>query len=202
MAPRDSSPAVGAFQSLDLLVLSDAAAWRAWLDTYEHDSTGVRLALAKKGTTHPTSLTYAQALEEALCSGWIDGRRNTIDEHIFQQHFCPRRKTSIWSQRNVTIVAALIDQGRMRPRGQAEIDRAMADGRWDRAYPGQANAEVPEELARALANSPSAMAHFASLTRAERYTAIHQVVAAPNLESRANRIAKFVSKWETSPHLK
>ncbi len=103
----------------DRLVVADAAAWRAWLDTNEATSDGVRLVLAKKGTTQPTTLTYAQALAEALCSGWIDGRRNAIDETTFQQHFTPRRQASIWSQRNVAIVTLLTQDGRMRPCGQA-----------------------------------------------------------------------------------
>jgi uncharacterized protein YdeI (YjbR/CyaY-like superfamily) len=185
----------------DRLVASDAQAWRAWLDANEDTSDGVRLVLAKKGTTAPapTTLTYAEALEEALCSGWIDGRRNAIDEATFQQHFTPRRRPSIWSQRNATIVAALIADGRMRPRGQAEIDRAKSDGRWERAYAGQADAEVPEDLVRALAASASATIRFAALTGAGRYTAIHRVITAPSPQSRANRVAKLVAGWEVDP---
>jgi len=155
------------------------------------------LVLAKKGTTKPTNLTYTQALEEALCRGWIDGRRNAIDAATFQQHFTPRRKTSIWSRRNVGIVEALIESGRMRPRGHTEIALAKADGRWDRAYGGQADAEVPDDLTRALAASPAAMIRFAALTRADRYTAIHQVITAPSAPTRATRITKLVGRWET-----
>jgi uncharacterized protein YdeI (YjbR/CyaY-like superfamily) len=194
-AARDGS---GSTSPSDQLVVADAAAWRAWLDRHESTSDGVRLVLAKKGTTEPTALTYAEALEEALCSGWIDGRRNAIDEATFQQHFTPRRKTSMWSRRNVTIVEVLIDSGRMRPRGHSEIDKAKADGRWERAYAGQAEAEVPDDLARALAASPVATLRFADLTRAERYSAIHQVITAANPQVRANRVTKFVSRWETA----
>lgn len=183
----------------DRLVVADAAAWRAWLDAHEDRSDGVRLVLAKKGTTEPTRLSYAQALEEALCSGWIDGRRNAIDAATFQQHFTPRRKRSIWSKRNVALVAGLIEAGRMRPRGQAEIDRARADGRWERAYAGQAEAEVPDDLARALATSPVATERFAALSRADRYTAIHPLITAPSAATRANRIAKLIERWETAP---
>ena len=93
----------------DRLTVPDAAAWRAWLDANEATSDGVRLVLAKKGTSSPTSLTYAEALDEALCSGWIDGRRNAIDEATFQQHFTPRRARSIWSVRNVDHVARLVE---------------------------------------------------------------------------------------------
>lgn len=177
------------------LLVADAAAWRAWLDAHESRPDGVRLVLAKKGVTEPTSLTYAEALEEALCSGWIDGRRNALDEFTFQQHFTPRRKTSIWSQRNVDIVARLVAESRMRERGRTEIDRAKADGRWDRAYSGQADATVPEDLAAALVASPQASVYFESLTRAERYAAIHTLITAANPATRANRISRLVSGW-------
>ena len=181
------------------LTVPDAHAWRTWLDEHEDSSDGVRLVLAKKGTTEPTSLTYAEALDEALCSGWIDGRRNAIDERTFQQLYTPRRAASIWSQRNVVIVGALIEAGRMRPRGLAEIDRAQADGRWDRAYAGQSAAEVPDDLALALAASPTAALRFAELTRAQRYSVIHPVITAPSEASRATRIARFVSTLEGAP---
>ncbi|MCP2031156.1 uncharacterized protein YdeI (YjbR/CyaY-like superfamily) [Okibacterium sp. HSC-33S16] len=185
-------------RSSDRLLVADAAAWRAWLDANESRSDGIRLVLAKKGVTEPTSLTYAEALEEALCSGWIDGRRNALDELTFQQHFTPRRRASIWSLRNVDIVARLSADGRMRERGQAEIERAKDDGRWDRAYAGQAAAEVPDDLVAALAESPEAATRFASLNRAERYAAIHQVITASSPTSRANRVGKFVATWATS----
>lgn len=180
----------------DRLVVADAAAWRSWLDTHEDSSDGVKLVLAKKGTTSPTSLTYAEALEEALCSGWIDGRRNAIDDATFQQHFTPRRRASLWSQRNVTLVTRLTDEGRMRPRGQSEIDRARADGRWERAYAGQASVETPDDLAAALAASPAAAARFAALTSAGRYSAIHPLITAADERVRANRLARLVARWE------
>lgn len=178
------------------LTVRDAREWREWLDAHEDTSDGVRLVLAKKGHTHPTSLTYAEALEEALCSGWIDGRRNAIDARTFQQHFTPRRAASIWSRRNVGIVTALIEEGRMRARGHREIERAKADGRWDRAYDGQALAQVPDDLAGALARSPGATARFDALGRARRYTVIQHVVTAPSPSSRADRIAKCVARLE------
>lgn len=179
-------------EELDVLVVADVSAWRAWLDAQEFSSDGVWLLLAKKGTTTPTSLTYPQALDEALCSGWIDGQKKSADAATFRQRFTPRRKASMWSQRNVGIVAYLIEQGRMRPRGQAEIDRAKADGRWERAYPGSATAQVPEDLAAALAASPTADARFSTLNSANRYSVIHQVVTAPSPTSRAKRVAKLV----------
>ena len=102
------------------LTVADVARWRAWLDANESTSDGVWLVLAKKGTTEPTSLTYAEALDEALCSGWIDGRKQARDAATFRQHFTPRRARSMWSTRNVDIVARLIAEGRMRPRGADE----------------------------------------------------------------------------------
>jgi uncharacterized protein YdeI (YjbR/CyaY-like superfamily) len=187
---------------IDPLVLADAAAWRAWLDRHEEDPDGVWLALAKRGAAAPTTLRYDEALEEALCSGWIDGPKRGVDDLVFAQRFTPRRRASLWSTRNVGIVAALVADGRMRPRGQAEIDRAKADGRWDRAYDGAATAEVPEDLAGALAASPAAAARFAELNRTNRYAVIHRVVTAPSPTARANRLARLVALLEEggSPH--
>lgn len=181
------------------LVVADAAAWRAWLQENDDVSDGVWLILAKKGTRIPTSLTYAEALEEALCSGWIDGRRNTVDSATFRQHFTPRRARSLWSKRNVELVAGLIQAGRMRVRGQAEIDRAQADGRWDRAYGGPAALEVPADLDAALAAAPDAAAAFAGLGRSARYPILHQVVTALNDAVRAARIARQVARLADGP---
>lgn len=182
------------------LVLPDAAAWRSWLDEHEDDPDGVWLVLAKKGTTEPTTLTYDQALDEALCSGWIDGQKRGRDAGTFRQRFTPRRRASLWSQRNIGLVAALTESGRMRPRGQAEIDRARADGRWDRAYAGAATVTVPDDLRAALDAEPTAAALFADLDATNRYAVLHRVVTAPSDTARANRITKLVgglSRGET-----
>ncbi|QKS12905.1 YdeI/OmpD-associated family protein [Curtobacterium sp. Csp1] len=182
------------------LVLPDAAAWRSWLDEHEDDPDGVWLVLAKKGTAEPTTLTYDQALDEALCSGWIDGQKRGRDAGTFRQRFTPRRRASLWSQRNIGLVAALTESGRMRPRGQAEIDRARADGRWDRAYAGAATVTVPDDLRAALDAEPTAAALFADLDATNRYAVLHRVVTAPSDTARANRIAKLVgglSRGET-----
>src|SRR3954468_12922957 len=112
------------------LIIPDAAAFRAWLDANRDRSEGVWLVLAKKGITDPTSLTYAQALEEALCQGWIDGQKHSRDATTFMQRFTPRRRASQWSKRNVDIAEGLVVDGRMQPSGLAEIERAKADGRW------------------------------------------------------------------------
>ena len=186
----------------ELLTVPDRAAWRAWLDAEEETSDGVWLVLAKKGTTEPTSLTYAEALDEALCSGWIDGQTASIDERVFRRRFTPRRKASLWSERNIGLVATLTAEGRMRPAGIREVERAQADGRWERAYAGQASASEPEDLSAALAASPEAAATFATLSKVNRYAVIHRVSTAPNATVRANRLARLVAMLERgeAPH--
>lgn len=180
-------------------VVADAAAWRAWLDVNEATSDGVWLVLAKKGTASPTSLTYAQALDEALCSGWIDGQKRSRDEATFIQRFTPRRSRSMWSKRNVEHVARLIDEGRMRPRGGQEIDRAQADGRWERAYAGSATVEVPDDLAAALRAAPSAQAAFDALSAQGRYSVLHPLITAPSAATRARRLAKVMDSLGGGP---
>lgn len=178
------------------LVVADQAAWRAWLDEHESTSDGVWLVLAKKGTTDPTRLTYQEAMIEALCSGWIDGQRRSRDAATFVQRYTPRRKSSLWSERNIGIVATLIAEGRMRPAGHAEIERAKADGRWDRAYASPANIGVPDDLAAALAASPAANATFERLNGQNRYAVLHRIITAPSATSRGNRLAKLVGMLE------
>ncbi len=177
----------------EVLVAADVAAWRAWLDANEGVSDGVWLLMAKKGTVSPTSLTYAEALDEALCSGWIDGQRKGRDEVTFHQRFTPRRARSLWSARNIEHVARLTEQGRMRPRGQAEIDRAKADGRWDRAYAGPATATVPADLVAELAAWPGAQELFDSLTGQNRYAVLHRLMTTPNETTRLRRMTKLVA---------
>ena len=180
----------------DLLIVPDAVAWRQWLDANEETSDGVWLVLAKKGVTDPTSLTYEEALPEALCSGWIDGQKRGRDATTFLQRFTPRRKASLWSERNIGLVAALEAEGRMRSRGQAEIDRAKADGRWDRAYGGSSTIQVPDDLTAALTANPAAAATFERLNKQNRFAVLHRVVTAPSVTSRANRLQKLVAMLE------
>lgn len=174
------------------LVVPDADAWRDWLATHHDEPAGVWLVLAKRGTTAPTSLTYDQALDEALCHGWIDGQKRRRDEATFQQRFTPRRPRSPWSARNVGIVARLVEEGRMRPPGLAEVERARGDGRWDAAYPGQATAEVPADLVAALAGNATARATFDVLTAQNRWAIIYRLGGVKRAETRARRIAEFV----------
>jgi uncharacterized protein YdeI (YjbR/CyaY-like superfamily) len=175
------------------LVLADAGAWRAWLGEHHDDPTGVWLVLAKGKTTRPTSVTYDQALDEALCHGWIDGQVGRRDEATYRQRFTPRRARSAWSARNVVIATRLTEDGRMHARGLAEIERARADGRWDAAYAGQAASEVPADLAEALAAQPRARAMFDILTSQNRYAILYRIGNAKRAETRANRVAQFVA---------
>ncbi|MBI9113858.1 YdeI/OmpD-associated family protein [Sanguibacter suaedae] len=186
-----SAEVTGATRPADL-VLPDVGAWRRWLDTHEDASDGVWLRLAKKGTTSPTSLTYAQALDEALCSGWIDGQKRSHDASTFVQRFTPRRRRSMWSRRNVGLVARLTEEGRMRARGVAEVVAAQADGRWERAYAGAATMEVPPDLTAALDASPAAAQAFATLDSQNRYAVLHRIVTAPDDTVRERRRARLV----------
>jgi uncharacterized protein YdeI (YjbR/CyaY-like superfamily) len=173
------------------LLVPHAQAWRAWLAKNHATEPGVRLVLHKKGGT-VTELTYEAALHEALCFGWIDGQVKRRDEGSFWQRFTPRRAKSPWSASNVARVAELIADGRMRPAGQAAIDSAMADGRWDKAYAGPATAQLPEDLMVAIAANPKAQATFDTLTSQNRYALYYRVNEAKRADTRARRIAQFV----------
>jgi len=175
------------------LLLPDVGAWRAWLAEHHEGSPGVRLVLAKKGTTEPTSLSYEQALQEALCYGWIDGQVNRRDDATMHQRFTPRRSRSMWSKNNVERVARLVEEGRMQPPGQAAVDAAKADGRWDAAYAGPATITVPEDVAAALRLEPAAAQTFEQLTSQNRYAILLRVGQAKRAETRARRIEQFVA---------
>ena len=174
------------------LIVADAAAWHTWLGEH-HAEAGVWLVLAKKGTTEPTSLSYEQALEEALCHGWIDGQIGRRDERTFRQRFTPRRARSAWSKRNVGHVERLLREGRMHPAGVAQVERAKADGRLEAAYAGQASIEVPDDLATALAAEPRAQAMFEILTSQNRYAVLYRIDAAKRASTRARRIEQYVA---------
>jgi uncharacterized protein YdeI (YjbR/CyaY-like superfamily) len=180
-------------EELPELLVRDAAAWRAWLEKRHDDPAGVWLILAKKGTEKPTSLTYDQALEEALCHGWIDGQVSRRDEATYRQRFTPRRRRSAWSKRNTGIAERLLAEGRMHPAGVAEMERAKGDGRWDAAYAGPAGIEVPPDLAEALAASPKAQSMFETLSSQNRYAVLYRITTAKRAETRARKIEEFVS---------
>lgn len=173
------------------LIVADARAWRSWLANHR-DSQGVRLVLAKKGAVMPTSLTHAEALEEALCYGWIDGQGATRDQSTWRVLFTPRRARSMWSKRNVERVTRLTAEGRMDAAGIAEVERARADGRYQAAYSGPATIEVPADLAMALEANPKAMAMFRKLNRQNRYAVLYRVTTARRADTRARRVEQFV----------
>lgn len=168
------------------------AAWRAWLETEHQRSDGVWLKLAKRGSGHE-SVTNDEAIDVALCFGWIDGQRVGFDDEWFLQRYTPRRRASRWSQRNRDKALALIEAGEMTPAGHAEIERAKADGRWDAAYPGRAGMEVPDDLRAALDADPAASEAFAKLDGTNRYSILYRIGDAKRPETRARRIATFVA---------
>jgi uncharacterized protein YdeI (YjbR/CyaY-like superfamily) len=184
------------------LLVAGASAWRSWLDRNHAASNGVRLVLARKGVTEPTRLTYDDALPEAICYGWIDGHLTQRDSDTYRVRFTPRRARSSWSQRNVEMAERLAADGRMRPAGLAEVERAKADGRWEKAYSGSASIEVPDDLREALAASPGAQAMWDVLTRTNRYAVLYRVHEAKRPETRARRITHYVEMLASgdTPH--
>jgi uncharacterized protein YdeI (YjbR/CyaY-like superfamily) len=177
---------------LPIRSFANAAAWAAWLAKHHDTSTGLWLKIAKKGSGEP-SITYGEALDEALCWGWIDGQKQTFDDVWWLQRFTPRGPRSIWSTINRDKVAALTAAGRMQPAGALAVERARADGRWDDAYAPQSKAVVPDDLAAALATNARAARFFATLDATNRYAVLHRVHTAKKPETRARRIADFVA---------
>ena len=177
------------------LLVPDAAAWRAWLAENHASEPGVWLVLTKKGG-RVTALDYAAALEEALCFGWIDGQVGRRDAETMRQRFTPRRTKSAWSRRNVEHVARLTAEGRMMPAGQAAVDAAKADGRWDAAYAGPAAAEYPGRSARAPGGLPSGEGDVGCFTSQNRYAITYRVGQVKRPETRARKIGEFVAMLE------
>lgn len=175
------------------LAVVDAPAWRGWLGEHHGDKIGVWLVLAKKGTSIPTTLTYDQALEEALCHGWIDGTLRRRDEGTYCQRFTPRLARSAWSKQNVGHVARLLREGRMHAAGLAAVERAQANGRWEAAYDSPSRMVVPADLAAALSSHPRARAQFEILTSQNRFAVLHRIGSAKRAATRARRIEQFVA---------
>ncbi|MFF4154134.1 YdeI family protein [Streptomyces sp. NPDC001651] len=184
--------AAGVTQDLEIVAFESAEAFQAWLGENHAVSPGIWLKLRKK-SPGVVALDYAQALDVALCYGWIDGQKAGLDDQWWLQRFTPRTARSKWSKVNRDKVAALIEQGRMQPAGQAEIDRAKADGRWDAAYDSSRTATVPDDLAAALAAEPAAAEFFEALDRQNRYAILYRIQDAKKPETRARRIEKFVA---------
>ncbi|MFL5977362.1 MAG: YdeI/OmpD-associated family protein [Gaiellaceae bacterium] len=177
---------------LDELIVADAEALRAWLSANHATSPGVWLALTKKGGT-VTTLTWQQAVDEALCFGWIDGQTRKRDQETSWIRFTPRRPRSAWSQRNIAHVARLEAQGRMLPPGRAAVDAAKADGRWATAYAPPSEAEAPADLLAAIAAVPAAQAMFDVLTKTNRFALIYRVNAVKRAQTRERKIGEFVA---------
>lgn len=173
------------------LLFSDQAAWAEWLKQHHATERGLWLRLAKSAS-ELRSVTYAEALDVALCYGWIDGQRKSYDVDSYLQKFTPRRKKSVWSKRNRKRVERLIASGDMQPSGLAAIRAAKADGRWERAYDSPGSATLPDDFRAALDEHPDAKAFFETLKSANRFAIIYRIQTAVKPETRARRIAEFV----------
>ncbi|MDH6180004.1 uncharacterized protein YdeI (YjbR/CyaY-like superfamily) [Microbacteriaceae bacterium SG_E_30_P1] len=180
---------MASFEEKVIVYVSTTAEWERYLIDHGTDD-GVRLKLRKKLSSAP-GITWDEALEVALCHGWIDGQSKRLDDDYMLQAFTPRRRNSPWSQRNVGIVERLIAEGRMRDGGHAEIERAKADGRWDAAYRVK-DAEVPADLQAAIDANPEASAFFATLTKQNRWAMIFRLSQLKRAETRERNITKYV----------
>ncbi|MBZ5796099.1 YdeI/OmpD-associated family protein [Burkholderia contaminans] len=173
------------------LTFTSQIEWESWLGQNGSTSTGAWLRLARKGTEERT-VTYEQALESALCYGWIDGQKRAENGQYWLQRFTPRSARSIWSKLNTDRAEALIAAGRMRPRGMGEIEKARQDGRWKAAYTSAANSIVPDDLQAALDANPGARKFFATLNSRNRYAILFRVQNAKKPETRARKIGEFI----------
>lgn len=173
-----------------ILLFESVQAWEDWLEAHP-DHPGVRLKMRKKRSTAP-GITYDEALESALCFGWIDGQIYGFDNDYSLQVFTPRRPRSVWSQRNVGIVERLTAEGRMRPSGLLQVERAKADGRWDAAYSQKAMV-VPADLQAALDASPAAAATFTALSAQARFGIVFRLDGVVRAETRARKLADYVA---------
>jgi uncharacterized protein YdeI (YjbR/CyaY-like superfamily) len=186
---------VGADDGLPKLPFASASEWEEWLEDNHAGSEGVWIMMAKKDAGIE-SVRYPEVLDSALCFGWIDGRREALDERFFLQRFQPRRLRSRWSRINRDKAERLIAEGRMRPAGLAEVERAKADGRWKAAYESQKMSTVPDDLQRELDARPRAKASFGELNRQDRFTILYRLQDAKRPETRVRRLAKFVAMLE------
>lgn len=180
---------------LPILGFENAAALEAWLEKEGRSSQGIWLRLAKK-EAGLASVSKAEAIDAALCFGWIDGQLDKYDDQSWLMRMTPRRTRSKWSERNRTRALELIAEGRMRPQGLAEVAAAKADGRWDAAYAPQSSIEVPPDLQAALDANPKAAAFFGTLKGANRYAILYRIGDAKKPETRTARIEKFVAMLE------
>ncbi|AEO68764.1 uncharacterized protein THITE_2118381 [Thermothielavioides terrestris NRRL 8126] len=185
-----TSPTAAPAEPIQLF--EDAAAWETWLEANHTNAAGLWLKISKRGS-NVASVTYDEALDVALCFGWIDGQKKSYDANHFIQRFTPRRPRSMWSKRNVDRVAVLIAAGRMRPPGQAEIDAAKADGRWEKAYSSSSVMEVPADFQAALDQNKKARAFFDGLGKTKRYQFLWRLATTKREETKRKKIEQFVA---------
>ncbi len=181
--------------NLPILPFENKKKWADWLAKQHDKSTGVWLKLGKKGTGIP-SVTYEEALDVALCYGWIDGQKKGFDDQYWLQKFTPRGPKSIWSKINTEKAERLIASGEMKPSGLKAIEAAKQDGRWGEAYESQKNISIPEDFQSALEKNKKAKAFFATLNSANRYSFLFRIQTAKKAETRAKRISQFVEMLE------
>ena len=184
-------PEMSTGQDLPIVHVADQRAWRQWLDENHASVAAIWLKFAKKGSP-TTTVSYGEAIEEALCFGWIDGQVRRYDEHFYLQRFTPRRARSKWSQINREKATQLLAEGRVHAAGLAQIDAAKADGRWDAAYPAQSQAAVPDDFQRALDERDEAAKFFATLTGSARYAFLYRLHNVSDPGARAKRIASYI----------
>src|SRR3954447_6615862 len=182
-------------KGLPILSFPTPKSWEEWLEKHHWDPKGLWLKIAKKGAGAPT-VTYTEALDVALCHGWIDGQKGALDDTFWLQKFTPRGPKSGWSKVNCAKALALIENGRMQPAGLAAIEQAKQDGRWERAYDPQSTASVPEDLQAELEKNREAAAFFATLNSVNRYAVLYRIQEAKKPGTRARRIEKLVAMLE------
>lgn len=173
------------------LTFANQAEWESWLELNGSVTSGAWLRLAKR-TANQQTVSYAEALESALCHGWIDGQKQAESEHYWLQRFTPRTARSIWSKINKAKAEALIAAGRMQPAGMSEIDRAKQDGRWEGAYSSASKSTIPDDLQKALNANKKAKAFFATLNNQNRYSILFRIQNVKKAETRAKKIARFI----------
>jgi uncharacterized protein YdeI (YjbR/CyaY-like superfamily) len=188
--PAARKPSASAAE-LPIVRCATGAEWERWLVAQPADSPGVWLEIAKKGC-EPGTVTYDHALDIAICFGWIDGQKRAHDDSAWLQRFTPRGRRSKWSQVNRDKAQRLIADGRMRPAGQAQVDAARADGRWEAAYEPQARATVPPDLQKALDGHPAAKSFFETLAGARRYAFLYRLHNVKTEKGRERRIASYI----------
>lgn len=182
-------------KELATLTFQTQQQWEQWLHANHTQTDGVWLHMYKKSTGTP-SINYAQALDEALCYGWIDGMSKSLDEASFIQKFTPRRAKSIWSVRNTKHIERLTAAGKMRPAGIQQVEAAKADGRWENAYAGSSEAAIPDDFMAALKKNKKAKAFFDTLNKQNLFAIYFRLQSAKKPETRAKRIATFIAMLE------